>query len=141
MLKALTLIALLGARHPIHSSSALMSFPAGTGRATIVLRVFADDFPPGQSRAPVERYLAERFRLLDQRGTVVPLTLEGLATDGVVMVLTLSAPAPDGLSGGRVWHGVLAEKYPDEVNIVRVRRGGATTSLLFIDGDGAKPLP
>ena len=137
----LALIALLAARHPIHSSSAVVSFPAGTARAAIVLRVFADDFPPGQSRAPVERYLAERFRLLDKRGAVVPLSLDGIAVDGVVLVLTLSAPVPDGLPGGKVWHGVLAEKFSDQVNLVRVQRGTASTSLLFIAGDGAKPLP
>jgi hypothetical protein len=141
MLGPLALIALLIARHPIHSSSAVLSLPAGAARATIVLRVFADDFPPGNSRAPVERYLAQRFHLLDARGEIVPLSLDGIMVDGVVLVLTLSAPARDGLSGARVWHGVLAEKFSDQVNLVRVQRGGRSGSLLFIAGDGAKALP
>ncbi len=138
---ALALLALLSARHPIHSSLAALSFPAGTARAEITLRVFADDFPPGQSRAPIERYLGERFRLIDGRGAIVPLRLDRLANDGVVLVLTLSAPAPDGLAGGKIWHGVMAEKFSDQVNMVRVQRGDRTASLLFIAGDGAKPLP
>lgn len=141
MLNALVLIALLSSRHPIHSSSAVVSVPAGAARAAIVLRVFADDFPPGVSRGPIERYLADRFHLLDARGAVIPLRLDGVATEGVVLVLTMSAPAADGLSGGRVWHGVLAEKFSDQVNLVRVQRGDRSTSLLFISGDGPKPLP
>lgn len=140
MLGAL-LIGLLSITHPIHSSSAVVSFPAGTGRAAIVVRVFADDFPPGRSPAPVERYLAERFRLFDARGAIVPLRLEGSVADGPVLVLTLSAEAPDRLAGGKIWHGVLAERFPDQVNLVRVQRGERTASLLFIAGDGAKALP
>ena len=140
MLNTLALLALLAAKHPIHSSSAVVSFPDGTPRVAIVLRVFADDFPPGTLPAPVERYLAERFRLLDGRGAIVPLRLDGISADGVVLVLTLSAPAPDGLAGGKVWHGVLAEKFSDQVNLVQVQRGGRSASLLFIAGDGAKPL-
>ncbi len=142
MFHTLALIALLAGRHPIHSSSAVVNLPAGAPRAAIVLRVFADDFPPGQARGPVERYLTERFRLLDGRGRILPLSLESIATDGVVLVLTLSAPVSDGLHGGRVWHGVLAEKFSDQVNLVRVQReGGRSSSLLFVAGDGAKPLP
>jgi hypothetical protein len=40
-----------------------------------------------------------------------------------------------------VWHGVLAEKFSDQVNLVRVQRGDRSASLLFIAGDGPKPLP
>ena len=138
---AVSLIALLAARHPIHSSSATVTFPAGAARAAVVLRVFIDDFPPGRVREPIERYLADHFRLLDGRGRSVPLSIEGISVDGVVLVLTLSAPAPDGLPGGKVWHGVLAERFSDQVNLVRVERGGRSASLLFVAGDGAKALP
>jgi hypothetical protein len=141
MITAIALIALLGARHPIHSSSAVITFPSGSGRASIVLRVFADDFPPGQAVAPAERYLAERFALSDARGSKLPLRLHGIATDGAVLVLTLSAPPEGGLPGARVWHGVLAERFPDQVNLVRVQRGGRTTTILFTAADGPKPLP
>jgi hypothetical protein len=59
----------------------------------------------------------------------------------VVLVLTLSAPAPAGLSGARIWHGVLAERFGDQVNIVQARYGGRSATLLFTAGDGPKPLP
>jgi hypothetical protein len=141
MLRALILAALLGAPHPIHSSSAVVSFPAGTGRASIVLRVFADDFPPGQSAGSAERYLAERFRVIDARERNVPLQLHGIAVDGAVLVLTLSAPAEGGLRGSRIWHGVLAERFSDQVNLVRVHRDGRVATVLFSAGEGPKPLP
>ena len=141
MFRVLALAVLLGVRHPIHSSSAVVSFPEGTGRASIVLRIFADDFPPGQAFAPVERYLAERFRLIDARGTRVPIQLHRIAMDGAVLVLTLSAPADGVSSGARIWHGVLTERFPDQVNLVRVHRDGGAATVLFTAGDGPKPLP
>lgn len=140
-MSAFALLALLAGSHPIHSSSAVLSFPPGTPRAAVAIRVFADDFPPGSARPAVEHYLAERFRLLDGKGAIVPLHVDGIVADGLVLVLTLSAPIPDGLPGGKVWHGVLAEKFSDQVNLVQVRRGGGSATLLFIAGDGAKPLP
>src|SRR4026209_2469808 len=124
MLLVLALAALLGIRDPIPSSSALVWLPAGTGRASIVLRVFADDFPPGQAAAPVERYLAERFHLIDARGARVPIQLQGSSPGGAVLVLTLSASIAGTSSGARIWHGVLAERFPDQVNLVRVLRDG-----------------
>lgn len=139
MYGTLVLLALLGASHPIHSSSALLRIPDRSAQAAIELRVFADDFPPGPSRAAAQRYLADRFRVLDRRGATVPLTVEGITVDGAVLILSLSAPVGDGLV--RVWHGVLAEKFSDQVNLVRVERGGRRGSLLFVAGDGAKTLP
>ena len=76
-----------------------------------------------------------------RRGHPVPLHLDTLRAEGVVLVLTLSAPAPQGLSGTRIWHGVLAERFADQVNIVQARYGGRSASLLFTPGDGPKPLP
>ena len=141
MFRVLALAALLGVPHPIHSSSAVVSFPSGTGRASIVLRVFVDDFPPGQAPASVDRYLSERFHLIDARGARVPIQLHGITVDGAVLVLTLSAPAGGASSGARIWHGVLGERFPDQVNLVRVLRDGRAATVLFTAGDGLKPLP
>lgn len=137
----LLLLTLVGLRHPIHSSSAALALPAGSATASLVLRVYADDFPPGRDPAAIARYLGERFRITDAKGRAVPLRLEAVRAEGVVLVLTLSAPAPAGLSGARIWHGVLAERFGDQVNIVQARYGGRSASLLFTAGDGPKPLP
>lgn len=141
MLTALLLLALAGTRHPIHSSSAVVTIPPGGGSVSVTLRVFADDFPPGPLPVPAARYLAERFRVSDSRGRAVPLTVVEIRAEGVVLILTLTAPAPDGLVGARIWHGVLAERFPDQVNLVQVHRGTRSASLLFTATDGPKPLP
>jgi hypothetical protein len=141
MLRALMIAALLGPMHPIHSSTAELRLPAGAGPAEIVLRVFVEDFPPGQAAAAAGRYLAERFHLLDGRGTPVPLRLSGMTLDGAVLVLTLSTDSKQAWTGGRVWHGVLAERFSDQVNLVRIHRNGRSTTIVFSAGDGPKPLP
>lgn len=135
------LLALLLLRHPIHSSSAVLTVEPGSGTASVTLRVFADDFPPGSDSAAAVRYLASRFLILDRQGRQLPLTVDQVRQDGVVLLLMLSVPAPGDLAGGRIWHGVLAEKYADQVNLVQVHRGSASGTLLFSPHAGAKPLP
>lgn len=141
MVALLTITTLLAARHPIHSSAAALTLSADGHTATLVLRVFADDFPPGRSPGAIDRYLAEHFRLMDGSGQALRLTLEAVQQEGLVLQLRLRATVASGLSGLRVWHGVLAERFSDEVNIVQARYGGRTVSLLFTASDGPKPLP
>jgi hypothetical protein len=137
----LVLLALIGVPHPIHSSSAAIRQAPGGQAASIVLRVFGADFPPGRDPVAVARYLAARFRLLDQQGRSVPLRLDRIGSEGTVLLLELSAAMPGGLAGARVWHGVLAERFDDQVNIVQARYANRAVSLLFTAGDGPKPLP
>lgn len=136
-----SLLALLSMWHPIHSSSATIAVHPGSHTATIVLRAFADDFPPGTRGPAVEKYLAARFRILDRAGNPVPLRVDSVRTEGLVIVTSLSIAAPGGLSGYRIWHGVLSERFSDQVNIVQARYGGRSVSLLFTASDSAKQLP
>ncbi|HEV8150808.1 MAG TPA: DUF6702 family protein [Gemmatimonadales bacterium] len=138
---ALTLAAVLLARHPIHSSSASLTLAPGERNVTVALRVFADDFPPGHLPAAIEGYLRERFRLTDRAGRPIALRLDAVRAEGLTLTLTLRAPVSEGLSGVRVWFGVLAERFSDQVNILQARYGGRTVSLLFTASDGPKPLP
>ena len=133
--------ALLVLWHPIHSSSATLAVDSGSRTVSIVLRAFADDFPPGVEPEAVGRYLAERLRITDRAGGRVPLRVTGVQTDGIVISTTLVASAPRGLSGYRIWHGVLTERFSDQVNIVQARYGGRSASLLFTASDSAKQLP
>jgi len=135
------LLALAGARHPIHASSAVITVPPGAAVAEIVLRAFADDFPPGIEPARITRYLADRFRITDRAGRRVPLRVESARVDGPAVVTVLTAAIPAGLAGARIWHSVLAERFPDQVNIVRAHYGGRVASLLFTVSDSAKSLP
>jgi len=135
------LLALLSSRHPIHSSSAMITLDAGSGSASIVLRAFAGDFPPGQRQPAIESYLAERFRIIDRAGIAVPLRVVSVRKEGLVVVTVLTTAAPRGLSGYLIWHGVLSERFADQVNIVQARYGGRSVSLLFTASDSAKQLP
>lgn len=140
MLTALALVALLGLRHPIHSSSASLTL-SPSGSVAIVLRVFADDFPPGRTPAAIERYLTQRFGMYDRSGARLVPRLDSVRVEGPVLAITLTAPAPRGLVGARVWHGVLGERFRDQVNLLQARYGGRSVSLFFTASDGPKPLP
>jgi len=137
----LLLLSLGGFTHPIHSSAAVLELAPGARTAQLQVRVFADDFPPGTDRQAAVLYLQKRFILTDREGSPMPLSLLGTRTDGVVLILTLTAPAPRGLAGARIWHGVLAERFADQVNIVQARYAGRSASLLFTAEDGPKTLP
>ncbi|MGQ0702443.1 MAG: DUF6702 family protein [Gemmatimonadales bacterium] len=141
MVSGLLLLASAGL-HPIHSSVATVSLQPGESHATVTIRAFADDFPPGVDSAAITRYLAQRFLLLDRAGRPLPLVLHRVDLDGGTILLSLRAVVSGDLrAGARVWHGVLAERYPDQVNLVQVRVGPRTATLIFTAGDGPKPLP
>ena len=140
MVSLVTLGALL-AWHPLHSSSAQVRLPEAGGSGEVTVRVFADDFPPGQDSASAARYLIARFRITDQNGRAVPLALRSLRRNGVLLILSLTMTLPHDFRGGSIWHGVLAERFTDQVNLVQVSRGTQNGTLLFARGDGAKPLP
>jgi hypothetical protein len=139
-LAPLALLAWLGGLHPIHSSSASLTLSA-SGRVEIVLRVFANDFPPGRVPATIERYLATRFGLYDRNGSRLATPLDSIREEGPVLTIRLTALVPKGLAGARVWHGVLGERFRDQVNILQARYGGRSVTLLFTASDGPKPLP
>lgn len=135
------LLTMVVARHPIHSSSASIATAPGAPTAAIVLRAFADDFPPGTNPAAIEKYLAQRFQITDRDGKPVALRLVSVRTEGLVIIASLTASMPRGLAGSRIWHGVLSERFSDQVNIVQARYSGRSVSLLFTASDSAKPLP
>lgn len=137
----LTFLTVLALRHPIHSSSAVLDFAPGAQLVHITLRVYGDDFPPGFDARKISGYLGERFRLTDRQRSPMPLRLLRVRSEGPVLVLELTADAPLGHAGMRVWHGVLAERFSDQVNIVQVRYAGRSASLLFTATDGPKTLP
>jgi len=140
-LLALGLGGLLASRHPIHSSSATLTLAADGRRAVVVLRAFADDLPTGRAPPAIAGYLTARFRLADRAGRPIALQLDAVRLEGPLFVLTLQAVVPEGLSGIRVSFGVLAERFPDQVNFLQAHYGQRTVSLLFTASDGAKSLP
>jgi hypothetical protein len=143
-------LALLGlaAAHPMHT--AVIEIVAdGRGGATVSIRAYADDLaaaagvPDGGAAADsaIAGYVRRGVTITDRRGRVLGLQWDGAEPAGDAVVLRLHAAAPAGLGGARVAAGLLAERFPDQVNIVRASYGGSTRTLLFIRGEAAKALP
>lgn len=131
----------LGSPHPIHTSSAEIVASEGTATVAVTVRAFAEDFPPGNDPAAAAAYLSERFRIRQRDGRLVAVRLDHLRLEGPVAIATLRATVPGGLAGARVWHGVLTERFNDQVNLVVARYGGRAVRLLFTAADSAKSLP
>lgn len=131
----LGLSAAMGA-HPAHTSSAELVQQDDSVR--VAIRVFADDIAEAGALLP---YLEQRFGLVDGRGRPVVLRCDGAAREGDVMVIRLRGRVPAGLAGARVRHGVLTDRFADQVNVVRAAYGGRNATLIFTRGDGPKALP
>ena len=111
----------------MHTAVTEITRAAGASTADIHIRVFADDFgavvrgTPGAATtdSAMSRYVRGRLALQDRSGRPLPLRWIGARQDGDVFLLSLEAPTPDGLKGARVFTGLLFERFPDQINIVR----------------------
>jgi hypothetical protein len=139
----------VGRMHPMHTAVVEITYQPVSRLAAIQIRVFRDDFGATIARAPnatpidsaMARYVRGAFHLTDRAGRTLPLRWDGAEQSGDVMVLRLSAPAPEGLHGAQVLSALLCDRFEDQVNIVRAAYEGHTRTLLFTRGDGAKSLP
>lgn len=127
--------ALLGT-HPLHASTALVEI-AADGTGSIVIRAFADELPWTGDSVEVTTYLQARFLVLSG-GRRIGGTLVSARGDGDAVVYRLRLNEPARCDSLRVWNGVLAERYADQVNLVQVRCAGWSRQLVFSAGDGAK---
>jgi hypothetical protein len=147
---ALLALVLAGAgAHPMHTAVTEVAQQDGSGRTSIRIRVYADDFeaavalPRGGAAADsaMARYLRATFALADRGGRPVRLTWAGAERSGDVIVLRLEGTVPGGLAGARVTSLVLCERFQDQVNVVRAAYAGRTETLLFTPGETSKALP
>ncbi len=135
------LMAGLAPAHPFHASTAEIAIGAD-GNVRVEVRVFSDDLAT-VAGATLERqrsYVAQRFELRDQTGARVPVTLDSTAQEGPATRFSGFARVGTGNRATRVWHGVLLERFADQVNVVRVRVGGQRRTLVFSAGDSAQAL-
>jgi hypothetical protein len=140
--------------HPMHSTltEVVEDRARGTVRATI--RVFADDLGVALARAThaavassgpawdstAVRYAKSVLALRDARGRALALHACGIRRAAGVVWLCLET---DRLSSTESWqlrNSILCELYDDQVNVVQGIFGGERRSLLFVRGDGFKPL-
>lgn len=134
--------------HPLHTAVAEISHDPGSGTAAIHIRVYADDFASALSQdgttpsdSAMSRYVRGTFALTAPSGRPLPNRWVGAEHEGDVVVLHLLVNAPGGLAKAKVLSALLAERFADQVNIVRASYDGRATTLLFTRGETAKALP
>jgi hypothetical protein len=127
--------------HPMHTSGAELTGERD-GSVQVMLRVFADDFAAAAS-APdgPSGYLRDRFVLLGDSGEPVKLSWDVGRPSGDVLILHGRGRVRGGLAGARMANRVLTERFEDQVNVVRATYDGRSATLIFVRGDGLKPLP
>ena len=140
-------IGCLLAAHPMHTSGAELRGERD-GSVEVMLRVFADDFAAALASGSAASgpdgpgaYLRERFVLLGGAGEPVELAWDAGRRSGDVLILHGLGRIPGGLAGARVGNRVLTERFADQVNVVRASYDGRSATLVFVPGDGLKPLP
>ncbi|HYC30960.1 MAG TPA: DUF6702 family protein [Gemmatimonadales bacterium] len=147
MTLALLLLALAGFRHPMHTSVAYVRYDATARVARIAIRVYADDLTralpdaaaPGDSA--LARYVRARFSMTGSDGSPMPLAWAGAERAAEAVVLRFEARQESGVRGMRIGSTILHERFPDQVNVVRMADGSRTTTLLFLRGDPPKTVP
>jgi hypothetical protein len=134
--------------HPMHTSVTQISYDAGSCTAAILIRMFADDVAAavGSDRevpadSAISRYVRASFTMVDRSGRSLPIQWLGAERIGDVVLLRLSAKAPQGFAQVKVLNALLADHFADQVNIVRASYDGRAATLLFTRGDPAKALP
>ncbi|HEX9755546.1 MAG TPA: DUF6702 family protein [Gemmatimonadales bacterium] len=128
--------------HPVHVSvTELLSQGA---RATVRIRVFAEDFPPGANDTEARRYVARHLTLAQATGKPVSLTWVRTWLEGELRYVELSAAIPNGFGGHRLVNTLLFERFEDQVNVVQVREGGGggrrRATLIFTHGQAAQVI-
>src|SRR6476469_4710727 len=156
MLPPALVLALVGAgwtphaaAHPLHSSVAEISYEPREETVIIRLRVFRDDLAAvlpysdgaGRPDSAWSAYARGSLALVDRSGRPAALQWSGAESSGDTIILTLTSQLPGGLQQAQVFAGVMWERFPDQVNIVRASYSGRTVTLLFTRGDSAKSFP
>ena len=121
-------------------------------RATI--RVFADDFGTAVRRAARGRplpaagptwdasalaYSTASFGLAD-RGRPLPLRSCGVRRTADLLWVCLEASTTSDVGALQVRNAFLCDLFDDQVNVVQTTVGSARRSLLFVRGNGFKPI-
>jgi len=137
--------------HPIHTSTAEADYNRESRQLEVSLRVFADDFeaalgdlasrkialektPRAELDALTRAYLIEHFIVKTRDGTLAAQRLIGRELKDAANELWLyfELALPTGVDGARLDYTVLRERFPDQLNSVRVRDGPRQATLVFL---------
>lgn len=137
--------------HPLHTTMSELTVDAPHHVVRVVVRAFADDYlkavaaarkprvPPAVDGAESLAYLQGTL-VLDDNGNALTLRSCGVKTSADLVWLCVEASLPAAGNQLHLRNALLVNLFDDQVNIVRATSNGATRSLLFVRGDGAKPL-
>jgi len=140
--------------HPIHSTLTELVEDRARGTLRLTIRVFADDFGIALRRASAvaiptagpewetaaARYAASVIEVRDARGRTLVLRPCGIRRTSGVLWLCLETALVGSTKGLQLRDAMLCELYDDQVNVVQGVIGGEHRSMLFVRGDGYKPL-
>lgn len=125
--------------HPIHAARVeLVALANGDVGATV--RVYLEDFGPGENLAAITAYLDRTFVISDALGQRVVLRPSGTAREGDRLRIGLVGRTRAGLARGRVQVTILQEKFTDQVNVVDARVNGRRQQFVFVGGDPSQVL-
>jgi len=130
------LLAALVAWHPIHSSLTTVELRRGDSVATLTIKVYAEDFPPGPDPERIRSYLADRIgfagggapRFVSQR------------IEGPVQWIVATVVVPREGTELSMRNTLLMDRFRDQVNVVQARCGSEGTTVLFAGSAEPKRL-
>jgi uncharacterized protein DUF6702 len=145
---ALTLVARSGDAHPLHTTLTEVTVDAARHTVRATIRLFADDLAAASASKPATSatlesratsYAASTFSLTAD-GRAVPLRSCGVRRASALLWICLEGAVPNEATRLRARDRLFAETFSDQVNIVQRRDATGLKSVVFVKGDGEKPL-
>lgn len=142
------------AAHPLHSTITEVVADRAHGVVRATIRVFVDDFGTAVRRssrgdalpaagpawdAAALAYATTQFALAE-RGRPLPLRSCGVRRTADLLWVCLEASTGADLGALQVRNGILCDLFDDQINVVQGTTAGGRVSLLFVRGNGFKPL-
>lgn len=145
--------------HPIHTSTAEADYNRDSKQLEVALRFFADDFeaalgdlagknislektPRAELDALTRAYLIEHFIVKTHDGLLASQRLIGRELKDAANELWFyfEIALPTGVDGTRLDYTVLRERFPDQLNSLRVRDGSRQLTLVFLPKQGEQTV-
>lgn len=131
---------LIGAdAHPIHAARVEL-VTVQSGAVGAVVRVYHEDFAPGENFVAISAYLDRTLVLTTASGSRVMLRPVATAREGDRLRIHLVGWSHQPVSGGSVQVTILQDKFDDQVNVVDARLGPVRQQMVFVGGDSAQRL-
>lgn len=154
-LGAVALTAAPALAHRGHSTLSVVEIDAGTGVVTVTHQMAAHDAEPAlkviapDAQANLDdpdafkalaAYVNRRFVLQDAAGRRAVLALASSDLDGDDVRLVFQGRLPAPAARVTVESAIFGDVYPDEANLVNVRRKGVTRSATFAGEEAAQAI-